>query len=377
VASQQLYPFSNPANYTPDAGAEISGGKGILTDRRPANATFYNSFNTSKDADWSTGSGTGTLQGSATVSGGLLNLDGAGNNYLDMVGPSNMGIRRGCVRVLMIPRYTGTPSAEGALISRKKTASANNTIMLRHSTGGGWILMSKDKNGSGAATSIGAWSPTANQTYEIELNWNVDSATGSRWWMYIDGALFYSANTYRDFDSDFDLMQCGAHGTIWNNPNWDADAWLVFDQEQHAGASYTPDWTGIYETIYSTSDPKIVFNVTVSMMKALDQFAETSTKPGSDELKYTVTIDGTEKYWSGAAWVNSNGTYAQANTAAVIEANKASLPLAGTPSGSVVQLTMFLHSADGSTTPEADLVTVDYTPGTATGLIMNMDPYYW
>jgi hypothetical protein len=106
---------------------------------------------------------------------------------------------------------------------------------------------------------------------------------------------------------------------------------------------------------YPTTDPTILINGNIRL-DALEGFTETSTKTGSDEIKYVLKKGDDFYYWSGSAWVISNETYAQSNTAAEIETNKATFTTLGT----VMQVMIFLHSNDGSTTPEIDLLSIDY-----------------
>ncbi len=58
-------------------------------------------------------------------------------------------------------------------------------------------------------------------------------------------------------------------------------------------------------------------------------------------------------YWNGAAWVASAGTYAQSNTATVVDAHISTLGAAGT-----FKFKAVLHSATGATTPQLDNVLV-------------------
>lgn len=106
--------------------------------------------------------------------------------------------------------------------------------------------------------------------------------------------------------------------------------------------------------IYPTTNPAIVFNATFRL-DCMDSFTETATKTGG-EVKYILKKDDTWYYWSGAAWVESDGTYSQANTAVEIETNKASFVSQST----LAQIKMFLHSDDGASTPEVDNVQVLY-----------------
>jgi hypothetical protein len=98
---------------------------------------------------------------------------------------------------------------------------------------------------------------------------------------------------------------------------------------------------------YSTANPKLMPNFLMKV-DTLTNFVETSTKVGSDEIKYTIEVAGLEKYWDGIAWSNSNGTYSQANTAAIILANISSLSLTD---GFKIRPVKYLHSDAGTSTP--------------------------
>jgi len=105
--------------------------------------------------------------------------------------------------------------------------------------------------------------------------------------------------------------------------------------------------------IYPTSNPIISFSTTFRC-EGIDEFTETSTKTGSDEIKYRIRIGTNYVYWNGTAWITSDGTYAQSTTAADINTNKATL----VTSASNVAIGAYLHSGDGSTTPELDNVQI-------------------
>ena len=106
--------------------------------------------------------------------------------------------------------------------------------------------------------------------------------------------------------------------------------------------------------VYPTDNPTITLNDTLSM-DDLEFFTETSTISGSDAIKYTLSKDGVEYYFSGT-WVISDGTYAQSNTAAEIETNKATF----TTTGVITGIKIFLHSDDSSTTPSISNLLVTY-----------------
>lgn len=112
--------------------------------------------------------------------------------------------------------------------------------------------------------------------------------------------------------------------------------------------------------IYPTTNPFLsVDNVSIST-DGLEGITETSTKAGSDEIKIILAKNGTDYYWSGSAWAASDGTYAQSNTIAEIETNKASFTETRT---TLTVSKIFLHSDDGSTTPTLDQIDIDFSYG--------------
>jgi len=131
----------------------------------------------------------------------------------------------------------------------------------------------------------------------------------------------------------------------------DPDVTIVFADQDTQGTSddLTLTYTG---QAYSTADPTVKPAVTQTVT-ALAGFTETSTATGSDSITYTIEVDGQQKYWSGVAWVDSNGTLAQTNTAADVTTNIGTLDLAG---GKATRWVAYLHSDDGSTTPNIDEV---------------------
>lgn len=109
---------------------------------------------------------------------------------------------------------------------------------------------------------------------------------------------------------------------------------------------------------YPDDDPTIEVNETLALDELLT-FVETSTKSGSDEIKHILKKGSDYYYWSGSAWAVSDGTYSQSNTATEITTNIASF----TTVNVVSQLKSFLHSNDGSTTPELDQIVITYDFG--------------
>jgi hypothetical protein len=107
--------------------------------------------------------------------------------------------------------------------------------------------------------------------------------------------------------------------------------------------------------VYPIDNPTILLNSAIQM-DALEGYAETtSSKPANTDIKHVLTVNGTDKYWDGAAWSNSSG-FAQSNTAAEIETNKAALDLTV---NHAVQNKIYLNS-DGTDTPTITTITINY-----------------
>jgi hypothetical protein len=109
------------------------------------------------------------------------------------------------------------------------------------------------------------------------------------------------------------------------------------------------------DELYSMDNPYIIANTGVQS-NGLVSFASINSVVGSDAVKFVLTVNDVDKYWTGAAWATSTG-YAQSNTAAEINTNCASLVLTG---GKVVKPKVYLHSDDGSTTPSITSMTTVY-----------------
>jgi hypothetical protein len=117
----------------------------------------------------------------------------------------------------------------------------------------------------------------------------------------------------------------------------------------------------INNTGYSTANPWVLetFQMQAS---ALSGFSETASYSGSDATGYTILVNGADYYWNGSAWVSSNGTYAQSNTASTINSHCSDSSM-GTllGSGNYVQVRAFIHSATGATSPSITGISLTYT----------------
>lgn len=107
--------------------------------------------------------------------------------------------------------------------------------------------------------------------------------------------------------------------------------------------------------IYPTDNPKAEIDLTW-YIEALIDFDETATKTGSDEIKYILKKDGTKYWFNVGVLEESDGTYSQSNTAAEILAVIDQFTTARVLFG----VDIFLHSDDGLTMPELDLLSIEY-----------------
>jgi hypothetical protein len=357
MSIELVYPFTTPENYTFDSDViEISGGEARLKDQRPSNATFYAGYYSSSiNGSWGNGVLTGTPIGGASVTGGKLDLTGGTVKYVDYDADLNADSQQiGCIRFLYTPNYTGSPAFFRGMVTIAKQAGAGNenVIQIYHATDGTLYAAFYDDTGtlitSGA---FGVWSPTASTEYEIELNWNL---TAGLIRLFIDGIQLGSTDTSTGTrDSNIGLLRVGSNPAGSMNADALIDDLVIFSDIQHS-SNYTPGQP-LPATIYATDDPQLICNA-VFRHEGLEGFSEIKTTPGSDQIKYILTKGTVKYYWTGSAWAISDGTYAQSNTAAEIETNRATF----TDIAVITEVTVFFHSNTGSTTPSVDVVQINY-----------------
>jgi len=95
-------------------------------------------------------------------------------------------------------------------------------------------------------------------------------------------------------------------------------------------------------------------------MDSLTKIEETVIITGLDEIRYALEIDDVLKWHNGTEWGTADASFAQTNTLAGINANASTLPIA--EGGSTVRAVAFLHSFDGTTTPELEALRFTYDP---------------
>lgn len=207
------------------------------------------------------------------------------------------------------------------------------------------------------ASGVSSWDgfiETSTKTGSDEIKYNLSDDDGVTWY-YWSGAAWVAANgTYAQANTATEVnSNIGSFSTASDKIN--VKVFLHSDD----GTS-TPKLDNIevaYTTSasYATSDPTIETNTGWAYLGILSAFTETATKPASTEIKYIISADDgvTYKYWTGAAWATSNGTYAQASTASDINSNLDSFTVGGT-----FKVKAFLHTSDSSARPLLDNVYV-------------------
>jgi hypothetical protein len=107
-------------------------------------------------------------------------------------------------------------------------------------------------------------------------------------------------------------------------------------------------------TTYPTDNPTIRPNAGV-IATEITGFVATINVSGSDEVRWVMTVDSVDKWWNGISWVDSTD-YSETNTIAEIAANIGTLLI----SNAAISYMTYLHSDDGSTTPQLLDVTISY-----------------
>lgn len=355
------YPFDNPSNYVAsDANKiEVAGGSGVLKlndnpgqsfsqdfssdagftydsvlaeflagtlqqiDTRPADSTFYAPYTNDINGAWGDGVLTGSGSGGAAVSGGALDLSFDDTRYVDYDADLNSDSQQvGCIRLRVEPNWSGNPASDQYFVNISENPSTNvNGIAIYASTLGRINVRISSSTGSTIVTFFDTWLPTAGTVYEIELNYDITTGETR---LFIDGIQAGATGTATGTrSSSINLFRVGSDVFAGQTSNFKVHDILVFDTVQHT-TNYTPDWSDIFDTIYVESKIE------------MPQFAYSGA--GSIQAFTNLTTSETnaprqiwnDLYWNGAAWVSSDGSFAQANVVADILANIASFPISAT-----------------------------------------------
>lgn len=321
---QFLQGFATDTGFTYDSNlAEFVAGVVRSKSQLPANAVFGGTFpSPSFNLDWFPGgSVTGILNGAPTNPSGKIICAGAQG-----VGWAYTSLAKETHKFRFTPNYSGAPAPDNVnVLSIHNGTNNNDRFNLTHSPAGGTLRLTL-YNSTGSvvipiATAVGgAWSPTAGQEYEFMVT--LDSSAPGRVRVFINGVL-HGTNTPGAWTRGgvATRAQLGASTSIYNNGEGSYDDYIAFSDIQETG-NYTPGYT-IPLTQYSESTVDLpTFDYSgLGFIQLLSAIAITSV----GAPRFIVNGD----YWDGAAWSISDGSYAEASSAALITANIDSLDVSG------------------------------------------------
>jgi hypothetical protein len=319
--------FADDTGFTYDnTKAEFTGGLVQQKDQRPANATFGTTYTTDINGNWGNGILTGTASGGASVSGGKLNLKGATLKYVtyDAIGNAP-NTQIGCIKLKYTPNYSGSPAGNRYLFDwYSNPANDNNSLQIFHASDG--TIKARLCNSIGNyiySSFLAAWIPVSGTEYEFEFNFDF-TAGATR--LFINGVQIGSTITATGTRTSSLYLRIGAaHDS--SNSDGEFNDIKVFSIVQHT-ANYTPGYT-VAENIYletSVICPEMEYTGAGTLV-SFDNLITTETLTP----KYTLQIARSENYlyWSGSAWVTSDGTYSQSTSKTDFNLHKASLPVIG------------------------------------------------
>lgn len=174
--------------------------------------------------------------------------------------------------------------------------------------------------------------------------------------LYWNGGMWVSSNgTYAQSNG-----KAMVAANIASFPNNNSVTIKVVTQDSRVQMAITGPLVITYSgQIYPMSGGTVLSNSALTM-KTLISFAANYSESGSDTVTFALQVNNVLRYWNGSAWVTSNGTYAQTNTASIILANLMSLLTVN----SLVKVYALLISGNGSTSPNLTSMTLVYNFGT-------------
>lgn len=314
--------FSSDTGFTYDnTKVEFVGGLMRQKDLRPANAVVGGKFATF-DLNWSLGGSlVATTFGTPALVAGRLQCFGYGNSgvYWQNANIQTL-VTAGAVKLRYRPNYSGSPTQNVTVFELAPASGITDKISLFHGSTGAMRLTTINNVGTTihAAVSGTVWVPVAGTEYEIEFNF--DTVTGA-YRVFINGVLqsTFTATAYTRTNTASRLY-VGA-GTVYLSANAEYDDVVAFSTVQHT-AGYVAGYT-LPDLAYDGS----VVNLPSFTYTGIGTILTVDTASVVEAGSPRFIIAG--KWYNGAAWVNSNGTYTEANSFATALANLATFVATG------------------------------------------------
>ena len=344
--------YNDPGNFSFNSDLVEITTRAALKDRIDSDELFFGNFATKDLLRSVGGSLIGTLGGGAVVGGGLLNFPNVGGSW--GINPSGMltGDSNICtIRFKVTPNYTGNPATD-QYFYEEKLNSGGSRIWIYHNTSGSLNVEFRNSANAGQGTLTGAWSPVAGTEYEFELN--VNTTTGVQEY-YIDGVLVASRTgfTFTRDNSTINYLQVGFNSI---NQNFAMDDLQRFSVVKHT-ENFASEIPRFVPTAPYTNTAQIIAELGAIEVDGINSFSAVTNEPSNTEVKFFLDIDNTCIWWNGSAWVPSNCTLLEANTAAEINANIGTLDVS---QGVLFRVKAIIDTDNKISTPELFSVTVEY-----------------
>jgi len=346
-----LYPFLDPNNYTFDSDKiEVVDGVAKLKYIEVPDCTFGANYNIGIDGTRGNGDLTGTAYGGASVSGGKLDLAHNDVRYIDYDANLNANNQQiGCFRFKVIPNYNGANATEQVFFCNTKAPGVGeNLIYIRHRAGtvdGHYLVLHMydyQRNLIKEAV-LCFWKAVQGREYEFEIDYDFTNGATRFFMNGVQQGPTITETAVRD--SNIGLLRIGSNYKAQNTSNFKIDDFQVFSKVQHT-SNYVP--SSVIINPYSIDNPIIKPNSVISV-EGLEQFYASITE---GTVKFTIEVDGIQKYWDGASWVSSSG-YNQSNSATTILDNLSSLDLS---LGKSIRPISYLHSDGISPTSLSSII---------------------
>lgn len=311
----QNYASGTGFTYNPTY-TEFVGGVMRQKNQAPATLAAYAAWDSFLNVNYGTGGLTVTAFNGAAVAASVLNLTGSTNKYAQLPVDYVIG-NIGTIAFVYKPNYTGVPGANQIMYGN---AGTNNYFALLHGQSTGHLKLTVS-NSTGTAIingfDFGLWSPVSGTSYTFVLQLDITNGATK---LFINGSQFGATVNTTGVRTASTAAYVGTDGVPADgNANFSISSLAIYTSVVGpSSVTPLPDYNFNADTI---SLPTFTYS---GLGSILAWISTTITDTNSPQY----TINGL--YWNGTVWTTSNLTFAQSNTAAVISAHIATLPLANT-----------------------------------------------